>query len=287
MHGIGYAIVDLAALYFRRTKTPYILSDHGVPTSVRSARAPVKAAYWLYASSILRGTVRGARQVTAVSAAEGQELQRLCGVKALVVPNGASSMPRDNGDLVRRLGLLPRSQRRYKLVVAAGRLTEAKGFDILIQAMRLLSPEIRCVIAGQGQGAHAKALRTEAPANVVFVGKLSRSELGSLFSVADVVAVPSRHEPFGLVAIEALASGTRVVASAVGGLPEFLCPPLARLVPPEDPGALASAIAASAALGPFDFEEQQLASDLMAKHAWDVICGRYEALLSEVVVGER
>ena len=91
------------------------------------------------------------------------------------------------------------------------------------------------------------------------------------------------HEPFGLVALEAIASGTRVVASAVGGLPEFLCPPLARLVAPDDPEALAVAIADSTALGPFDSEERRLASELMARHSWGVICSRYEALLSEVV----
>ena len=284
LHGIGYAVVDLAARYLRIRKVPYVLSDHGVPTSVRSARAPVRAAYWLYTSSILRGTVRGARQVTAVSSAEGEELQRLCGVRPAIVPNGASVMPRDDGEVVRRLGLLRSSERRYKLVVAAGRLTESKGFDVLIEAMRELGEEIQCVIAGQGcQGAHEKALRAKAPANVAFVGELSRSELGSLLSLADVLAVPSRHEPFGLVALEAIASGTRVVASAVGGLPEFLCPPLARLVAPDDPEALAVAIADSTALGPFDSEERRLASELMARHSWGVICSRYEALLSEVV----
>jgi glycosyltransferase involved in cell wall biosynthesis len=164
-------------------------------------------------------------------------------------------MPRDDGEVVRRLGLLPSSERRYKLVVAAGRLTESKGFDVLIEAMRELGEEIQCVIAGQGcQGAHEKALRAKAPANVAFVGELSRSELGSLLSLADVLAVPSRHEPFGLVALEAIASGTRAVA-----------------------------IADSTALGPFDSEERRLASELMARHSWGVICSRYEALLSEVV----
>jgi len=176
-------------------------------------------------------------------------------------------MPRDDGEVVRRLGLLPSSERRYKLVVAAGRLTESKGFDVLIEAMRELGEEIQCVIAGKVVRAPIeKALRAKAPANVAFVGELSRSELGSLLSLADVLAVPSRHEPFGLVALEAIASGTRVVASAVGGLPEFLCPPLGAVSRARrSQRRLRFAIADSTALGPFDSEERRLASELIGE----------------------
>src|SRR6185436_20410666 len=62
----------------------------------------------------------------------------------------------------------------------------------------------------------------------------------------DVIAVPSRQEAFGRIIIEAMASGVPVVASAVGGIPEVCADRLTGLlVPPEDPDALAAALAAT------------------------------------------
>ena len=61
---------------------------------------------------------------------------------------------------------------------------------------------------------------------------------------ADVSVVPSRVEPFGLVAVEALACGTPVVATNEGGLPDFINEQVGALVPVDDPQALAGAIIA-------------------------------------------
>jgi glycosyltransferase involved in cell wall biosynthesis len=77
------------------------------------------------------------------------------------------------------------------------------------------------------------------------VGALSRSRMPDFWNSVDIAVVPSLYEPFGLVALEALACGVPVVATAVGGLPEIVVDgENGILVPPGDPAALAKALLA-------------------------------------------
>jgi glycosyltransferase involved in cell wall biosynthesis len=78
---------------------------------------------------------------------------------------------------------------------------------------------------------------------VRFLGFVEQPRLIRLYAAADVAVVPSREEPFGLAALEALACGLPVVASSVGGLTEYVDESVGRLVPPDNPGALAYAVA--------------------------------------------
>ncbi len=117
-------------------------------------------------------------------------------------------------------------------VLFVGRLAPQKGVDVLIEAARRL-PEVPFVIAGEGP-------TIAAPSNVRFLGL--RRDIPALLASADVAVVPSRWEGFGLAAVEAMAAGVPVVASAVDALPGLLGDAGA-LVPPEDPVALAEAIA--------------------------------------------
>jgi glycosyltransferase involved in cell wall biosynthesis len=75
-----------------------------------------------------------------------------------------------------------------------------------------------------------------------FAGHQPQPEVARIYNAADVSVVPSRVEPFGLVAIEALACGTPVVATDMGGLPDFINQDVGVLVPVDDPQALAEAI---------------------------------------------
>lgn len=127
----------------------------------------------------------------------------------------------------------------------AGRLSREKGVGVLLEAFgRVLDhvPDARLVIAGDGPD--AAILRRKAEplgARVRFLGHLSRPEMERAFGAVWVQAVPSPwHEPFGNVSTEAMARGTAVVASDVGGQSDIVREgATGYLVPPGDIAALA------------------------------------------------
>lgn len=135
-----------------------------------------------------------------------------------------------------------------KMVLFAGKLAHFKGIDILLEAARLYEGEhpskITTIIAGDGE--LVSQLKKQAKdcnlTGVQFVGHLDVSQLRCLYSAADVSVVPSRREPFGLVAIEALACGSPVVATNQGGLPDIINSDVGALVEVDDAFGLAEAI---------------------------------------------
>lgn len=135
------------------------------------------------------------------------------------------------------------------LVAFAGRLEHEKGVDVLLAALARLASrgrDVRLVIAGSGtQGAALAARGTELGIadRVSWAGFLPSHRVAGLLASADVACVPSRAEPFGLVALEAMAVGAPLVASRVGGLAEVVEDGrTGRLVAPDDPDALALAL---------------------------------------------
>ena len=139
------------------------------------------------------------------------------------------------------------------VVFAAGRLVHKKGFEFLIEAATRLAarfPSLQVLIAGDGDLGPALADRAVRGGHRVrLLGTQPQDRIARLAAAADVIAVPSVHDAAGNVdglpnfALEALASGTPVVASAVGGLPQAIEDGLTgRLVPERDAAALAAAI---------------------------------------------
>lgn len=135
-------------------------------------------------------------------------------------------------------------------LVFLGRVVHAKGLDVALDALKLLAQEgLRPRLTVIGSGTEVESLKQRAldlglGDQVQWRGVLRGAALGDELRRQRVMVVPSRPEPaeaLGLVAIEAIACGCVVVASRQGGLPEAVgaC---GRLVPPEDPAALASAI---------------------------------------------
>jgi len=115
-----------------------------------------------------------------------------------------------------------------KLVLLIGRLVYEKGFQLALEAMPTLierCPRTRFLVAGSGT--HEPELRRQAAqlglmAHGTFLGWIGDDVLHSLYRIADVCVVPSIYEPFGLVALEAMASGCPCIVADTGGLREVV-----------------------------------------------------------------
>jgi glycosyltransferase involved in cell wall biosynthesis len=147
-----------------------------------------------------------------------------------VVPNGIN--PHRNGYWT-QLDLADCRSRyavSYRQVVfAIGRLVHEKGFHLLIEAIPYILrefPDTQFVIAGRGP--EAPSLSKQAASlgvvdQVQFPGFISNEDRDCLYRVADCAVFPSLYEPFGIVALEAMAAGCPVVVTEVGGLREVVC----------------------------------------------------------------
>ena len=171
--------------------------------------------------------------IIAVSNAVAQSLsaQGVPAHKIRVIPNGVTVITvsekgrRDAGNAEFTVGCI-------------ARLSPEKGVDILLHAASLM-PQASFLIAGDGP--LRETLASQCPPNVRLLGRIE--DVPTFLETVDVLAVPSRMEGQGIVALEAMAQGVPVVASQVGGLAEMLTDrETALLVPAGEPAALAEAL---------------------------------------------
>jgi len=284
LHGYGYAYVDYAALVLRALKIPYVFTNHGFPVTPETRSIALRSLYRIYETVGARRTAAGAVITTYISQAVADKASRRELVRSKVIQNGLLPLPTANKSdclwFCDKLGIADGI-----VIGAAGRLAWSKGFDVLIESLpHIHRRPITCVIAGADGGEHESLVRmaSNVPGDirVLLPGPLDRKGLGTLFTVADVVAVPSRDEPFGLVALEAMALGTRVVASATGGLKGFVEGPLGILVEPGDPVSMATGLDAALA-APFGTEEHTQQERILEQRSWGAVAEEYQEVLDE------
>ncbi|PMB49072.1 glycoside hydrolase [Fischerella thermalis CCMEE 5201] len=152
-----------------------------------------------------------------------------------------------------KLGLNPED----KVVMYVGRFDPRKGIETLVRAVGKSQfrgdKHLKLIIGGGSRPGQSDGMERERIEGIVhelgmsdftiFTGRLSQEILPSYYAAADVCVVPSHYEPFGLVAIEAMASNTPVIASDVGGLQfTVVSEETGLLAPPQDEDAFAVAI---------------------------------------------
>jgi len=144
-----------------------------------------------------------------------------------VIPNGID--PRD----LRPVGDLEALRREFaapseQLVLLVGRLVYEKGFQLALDALPDVIEHVggvRFLVAGSGTHEHelkAQAKQLGLDAHGSFLGWIGDDALHSLYRIADLCVVPSLYEPFGLVALEAMASGCPCIVADTGGLREVV-----------------------------------------------------------------
>lgn len=266
---VGHYLYPTAAIAHsaaRKARVPLVLVTHG--TDIRSVQRDDRF------GRLGRAALGAASLVITVSRALERTLRTELNLP-VAVPTAVIDMGIDS-DLFR-----PDPGAREKLfvepgtrvVLFAGNLVPTKGVDVLAEAFFAALDDgsaDRLVLVGDGPLAADVRSRVEAHAasfehadptgRVTLTGRLHQRDLARWMAAADVFVLPSRNEGLGLVLLEAMACGTPCVGSEVGGIPEVLdAPACGRLVPPEDPAALAAAIAEVLATGKDSFGEACLA----------------------------
>ena len=222
--GFDFDLIDAHYLYpdgvcgamlARRFGKPLILTARGSDVNViAKMRRPGRMIF---------SAIDHANAVITVSAALRDSLIGL-GVdsaKITVIRNGVDTTvfrETDREETRRKLGI------EGRLLISVGNLIPLKGHDLVIRALAGL-PDTRLVIAGAGplKGAlEGLAREMDVSGRVTFVGAVPQSELPALYSAADALILASSNEGLPNVIMEAIACGTPVIATKVGGIPEII-----------------------------------------------------------------
>lgn len=236
-------------------------------------------------------SIRGASQVLCVSALWRERLQVAYGIEAAQVDNGVDleryTPDRSASDEVvaQKHGI----GANRPVVLAVGGIEARKNTRRLLQAMlqlRARLPQTQLVVAGGASlldhRAEGEAFRTEAAAAgvaigrgepVVLTGPLADAEMPALYRRADVLAMPSLLEGFGLAALEALACGTPAVVSRMAPFTEHFSHDEVAWADPLDPESIAAALQRAVARG----RHRQVPS-VCRRFSWTTAATQHEAL---------
>lgn len=203
--------------------------------------------------------------------------------RARVVFNGinrALFCVRDREDAKRKLGL---STLRHQLLFV-GRPERAKGFDELIAAMVALkdeTPPVELIVVGDASEAGKyRALAEQSGAAISFVGTLAQQRIADYLAACDALVLPSWAEGTPNVILEALASGRRVVATSVGGIPDIVNrPEYGILIEPRNADSLAVALRRVVS----EFYDPQSISDSLTFGDWVQSARNVLGILEEAV----
>jgi len=268
----------------------------------RVARAPseIEGDYRLQGE---KDVLRRADRIVAATPAELAQLQWLYQAdtrKIVIIPPGVDlsrfyPIPGDEAKEV--IGVPPCEN----MLLYVGRIEPLKGIDILIEALALLQAQnlIVCLVVIGGDPESAAKTHSEENAEmerlqamcqqvglkdlVTFLGKRSQDSLPYYYSAAEAVVVPSHYESFGMVALEAMACGTPVVASQVGGL-AFLVQDgvTGYTVPVDDPQALAARLTNLLQDHELRIRLGAQALEVAHQYAWEKIAARMIQLYRKV-----
>lgn len=271
-----YWLSGIAGLHLREAwQVPLVHTMHTLGKVKKISAQTEESAARIRGEMLLCGQ---ADRLTANTPAEIEDLVHLYGAHAKsldVVEPGVDLAVFNPGTCE-----LPRSAQDSLRVVFAGRIQKLKGPQILVQALGILARErpdldVKLSVIGARSGSKElnlqKLVEAEAVEHLVsFSLPMPAAHLAGAFRCADVVAVPSYSESFGLVALEAQACGTPVLARRVGGLPYAVQHGRTGiLIEGAEPAAWAAELARLAADAPLRRRLGRQAAEFAAQHGWE------------------
>jgi glycogen(starch) synthase len=228
IHGHDWLVAQAAAALAERAGVPYVTTIHA--TEHGRHQGWVQDYPQSHIHSVERWMARRADAVIVCSYYMRGHVADIFDIderRITVIPNGidpSELQPAGDLDALRRKFAEPHE----KLVLFIGRLVYEKGFQLALDALPSVVEQVenvRYLVAGSGT--HEAELKAQAERlglseHGVFLGWIGDDVLHSLYRIADLCVVPSIYEPFGLVALEAMASGCPCIVADTGGLREVV-----------------------------------------------------------------
>ncbi|MGZ8666610.1 MAG: glycosyltransferase family 4 protein [Solirubrobacterales bacterium] len=230
VHGHDWLVANACDHLAKRFGVPLVTTIHA--TEHGRHQGWVEQHPQTYIHGVERWITNRSERVIACSHYMREQIVDIFGVeesKVSVIPNGIDPeelRPQDSAELRRLRGEF--AEPDQKLVLLIGRLVYEKGFQLALEAMPKLIEDVpgtRFLVAGSGT--HEAELHKQSDElglgeHGTFLGWIGDDVLHSLYAIADVCVVPSIYEPFGLVALEAMASGCPCIVADTGGLREVV-----------------------------------------------------------------
>lgn len=212
----------------------------------------------------------------AISKAAELSVKRYFGGEFLIIPCGVDTARFKPG----ASPAIPKDGK--KNIVFVGRLDERKGADVLIKAFELVKTPSRLIIVGDGPLRTKLRRMAKGNSSIVFTGKVSDELLPSFYASADICVFPAKGgESFGIVIIEAYASGKPVVASDIEGYREIVKPEAGITSRCNDIWDLAEKMdmLLSCDLGRMGKRAREIAEEI---YSWNKVVGKFESILSRL-----
>jgi len=228
VHGHDWLVAGAAAAIAERLRLPYLTTIHA--TEFGRHQGWVDKHPQSYIHAIEMWMAGRAERVITCSHYMREHVADVFGIdeqRVVVIPNGIDRGDlQPTGDLAALRARFARPEQR--LVLLVGRLVYEKGFQLALEAMPQVirrSGQVRFLVAGSGTHEaelKAQARRLGLTRHGTFMGWIGDDVLHSLYRIADLCVVPSIYEPFGLVALEAMAAGCPCIVADTGGLREVV-----------------------------------------------------------------
>ncbi|MDI6644892.1 MAG: glycosyltransferase [Methanobacteriaceae archaeon] len=225
----------IAVIAGKISKTPVVLTIHGTDIFILSRKSILKP--------VIKFILKNSAKIFVVSNAVKKEVMKIDNVehKTKITWNAVDLErfnPNNKNLFKEKLGL----ELDKPIILFVGNLVSQKGVEYLIKAKKYIKTDSYLLIVGNGplQKELKTIVKNEDLKDVLFIGP--RDDVEMIMPQCDVVVLPSISESFGIVILEAMASGVPVVATNTGGIPEIVTTDVGIIVEPRNPMAIANAV---------------------------------------------
>ena len=270
-----YMLGGVAVLASRKNKIPLI--SHPIGWDTYDPIRSVPKIFWPYMAWVMNSSTK---VLTSCQSMKKHAQKQGCRQNIEIIPHGSNMNSRKASKLdIRKKYKIPKSN---KIIFSLQRLAPRKGLHYLIKAGALVTKKrknVTFIIGGKGpEKEKLQALAKKLKLDVIFAGFIPDEDLKNYYQQADLFALPSLYEGFGIVYVDALLNGLPIVATACGGPEDIVTHDNGLLVPTRNSQALADALTTALQK---KWNRKKIKTDAK-KYDWENVYKLYRKIYEEI-----